>query len=80
MKLQKYVLRAFFNTKDGVDVETLPIFEISKEEVLRKLKENMEVYENFTLYDFDWNTTEIETLGLPEILTVSEFWKEDGYV
>lgn len=80
MKLQKYVLLALFNTSNGVDMQVLPIFETSKEEVIRKLKENIEVYENFSLYNFDWNSTEIAELGMPEILTVSEFWKEDEYV
>ena len=80
MKLQKYVIKALFDTKSGVDVEILPIFEISKEEVIRKLNENMKLYKNFSLYGFDWSTDEIVKYGLPEILTVSEFWREDGYV
>ena len=80
MKLQKYLLKAFFKTSTGVDFELLPIFEVSKEEVLRKLNENISLYENFTLYNFDWNSTEIAELGMTDIMTVSEFWKEDGYV
>lgn len=80
MKLQKYVLLALFKTSHGVDLEVLPIFETSKEEVLRKLKENTEIYENFSLYNFDWNSTELAEFGMPEIKTVSEFWKEDEYV
>lgn len=80
MKMQKYVLKAFFNTANGVDFEILPIFELSKEEVIRKLNENLSVYSKFTLYDFDWSAEEIAEFGLPEIMTVSEFWKEDGYV
>lgn len=80
MKLQKYLLKAFFKTSNGVDFDLLPIFEISKEEVLRKLNENINLHKNFSLYNFDWCSDEIAELGMPEIMTVSEFWKEDGYV
>lgn len=80
MKLQKYLLKAFFNTKHGADFDLVPIFEVSKEEVLRKLNENLSLYEKFTLYNFDWDSKEIAEFGMPEIMTVSEFWKEDGYV
>lgn len=80
MKLQKYVLKAFFNTSSGVDFEILPIFEVSKEEVYKKLNENMSLYKNFSLYNFDWTTSELIEFGMPEVMTTSEFWKEDGYV
>lgn len=80
MKLQKYVLKVIFETKHGLDFEIIPIFETSKEEVIRKLNENMKVYKTFTLYDFDWSTEEIIKYGFPDIMNVSEFWKEDGYV
>lgn len=80
MKMQRYVLKAFFKTKDGADFEIIPIFELSKEEVIRKMNENLSVYDKFTLYNFDWDSKELAEFGMPEIMTVAEFWKEDGYV
>ena len=80
MKIQKYVLKALFKTSQGYDFEIIPIFEVSKEEVIKKLNENMSLHKQFTLYNFDWDTDDIVETGLPEIMTVSEFWGETGYV
>lgn len=75
MKLQRFIMKALFDTSTGVDIETITVFEISKEEIIRKLHENMRLYKKFSLYDHDWSTEEIVKYGYPDILTVEELWE-----
>lgn len=75
MKLQKYVIKAYFETSHGVDVEILPVLEVSKEEIVRKIQTNMAMSSDFALYNFDWLVKDIVKYGY-DILTVAEFFGE----
>ena len=75
MKLQRFIMKVLFDTKDGTDIDTIPVFEVSKEEINRKLYENMRLYKEFSLYNHNWTTKEIVKYGYPEILSVDELWE-----
>lgn len=75
MNLQRYIVKAYYQTKHGVDVEVLPVLEISKDVIIKKISTNMAMSTEFSLYDFDWTTKDINNLGY-DILTVSEFFGE----
>lgn len=74
-KHQRYVVRVFFENKGEVDMQLLPIHELSKEEVIRKIDTNKAMSDKFSLYNFDWDTKDINKHGY-DILTESEFWGE----
>lgn len=75
MKLQKYIIKAYYDTNHGVDVEVLPVLETSKEEIIRKIQTNMSMSSDFSLYEFDWAVKDIVKYGY-DILTVAEFFGE----
>lgn len=74
MKLQKYIIKSFFESSNGVDMDIIPIHEKSKEDIISKMQYNLSIYpKSFELYNYDWNVSDIKKYGY-EILTVSEFW------
>lgn len=75
MNLQRYIIKAYYQSKHGVDVEVLPVLEISKEVIISKIKTNMAMSNEFSLYEFDWTTKDINNLGY-DIFTVPEFFGE----
>lgn len=75
MKLQRYVIKTYYETKTGVDVELLFVHAVSKDDIINKLSTNMSMSNEFTLFDFDWNVNDIKKYGY-DIFTVAEAWKE----
>lgn len=75
MKLQRYVIKAYYETKSGVDMELLFVHAVSKDDIVSKLSTNMSMSNEFSLYDFDWNAKDIKKYGY-DICTVAEAWNE----
>lgn len=73
---QKYVLRVYCQYKGDLSVDVVPIKEKSKEQVKTKINNSKELFEDFKLWGYDFNRSDLDTYGY-EILTVSEFWGED---
>ncbi len=75
MNLQRYIIKAYYQSKHGVDVEVLPVLEVSKDMIISKIKSNMSMSNEFSLYEFDWTTKDINAFGY-DIFTIPEFFGE----
>lgn len=70
----KYLLKVFFTNKNSVDYDIIPVIEISKEDIKRKLEENVKVYQNFDLYNYTFNKDDLKNHGYI-IYSIEEFFK-----
>lgn len=75
MKLQRYVIKAYYDTKNGVDVELLFVHAVSKDDIVSKISTNLSMSNEFTLFNFDWQAKDIKKFGY-DICTVAEIWNE----
>lgn len=70
----KYIMNVYFTCGDGVSYDTIPVISQSKEHIHNLLLRNMQTYEHFTLFNYDFDKKDIVEHGY-EIKTVDEFFE-----
>lgn len=81
--MKRFVLR-FVEDSDDLTLVTLPIRDESKEDIIRKFKENLGVCatntikESFELYGWEFIAKDVNDLGIPEVFTVDEWFETFG--
>ena len=71
--MNRYIAKVFFEHKGSVDFDMIPLYEISKIEIQKKLELNSNTFETFDLWNYTFSSVDYKKHGI-QIFSVDEFF------